>query len=101
MTGPGRPRCAAAADSSPQITAMLRAAEMTGLSDRQLSSAAPLPGPQFRSLVHWVSSPMVTKVGKGCRPARTGASRPRKECDATSVSKTTARAGGSGKVRVA
>ena len=63
-----------------------------------------LRGPQRRSFAHCVSSPMVTNVSSGCRPASRaaslGGSRPLNERDATSVSRTTASAGGSGKVRV-
>jgi hypothetical protein len=78
---------------------------MTGLSDSQSSSIAMLRGPQWRSLVHLVSSPTVTKLSSGClstrRAASPGASRFRKDREATSVSKTTAPADGSGKVCVA
>ena len=64
-----------------------------------------LRGPQQRSFAHWVSSPMVTNVSNGCRPASRaaslGGSRSLNERDATSVPGTTARDDGSGKVGVA
>jgi hypothetical protein len=75
---------------------------ITGLSDSQPSSIAVLRGPQWRSLV---SSPTVTKLSSGCLPIRRaaslGGSRFLKDCEATSVSRTTAPADGSGKVCVA
>jgi hypothetical protein len=86
----GRPRCVAAADNSPHMAAMLLPPGITGLSASQSSSIARLRGPQRRSLVHWVSSPTVTKVTSGCRPtsraANPAGSRPVKDLDATSVS---------------
>jgi hypothetical protein len=104
LTGRGRPRWMASADRPPQIAAMALLPGMTGLSASQLSSIARLRGPQWRSLVHWASSPTVTKVTIGCVPtkraASRGGSRSRNDRDATSVSRTTASAGGSGKVRV-
>ena len=84
---------------------MLRAPGMTGLSESQLSSMPRLRGPQRRRFAHWVSSPMVTNVSSGCRPASRaaslGGSRPLKERDATSVSRTTAAEEGSGKIGMA
>ncbi len=63
------------------------------------------PPGQWRRFAHWVSSPMVTNVSSGCRPAgradSLGGSRPLKERDATSVSRTTAGEEGSGKVGMA
>src|SRR5580700_6273616 len=77
---------------------------ITGLSESHASSMPRLRGPQRRSFAHCVSSPMVTNVSSGCRPASRaaslGGSRPLKERDATSVSRTTAREDGSGKVGV-
>jgi hypothetical protein len=100
----GRPRWVAAADSWPQVAAMARLPGMTGLSASQSSSIARLRGPPCRSRAHWVISPMVTKVRIGCRPtsraASLGESRLRNEAEATSVSRTTAPAAGSGKVGV-
>lgn len=90
LTGRARPRCVAAADNSPHTAAMLLPPGITGLSESQSSSIARLRGPQRRSLVHCVSSPTVTKVTKGWRPARRVAnaagSRPLNDRDATSVS---------------
>jgi hypothetical protein len=43
---------------------------MTGLSASQLSSIAGLRGTQWQSLVHWASSPAVTKVRIGCLPGQ-------------------------------
>src|SRR6266567_8330151 len=80
---------------------MLRAPGITGLSESQLSSMPRLRGPQWRRFAHWVSSPMVTNVSSGCRPASLGGSRPLRERDATSVSRTTAAEEGSGKVGMA
>lgn len=103
LTGRGRPRWVAAADRPPQVTAMVRLPGMTGLPDSQSSSIARLRGPQRRRLAHWVISPMVTNVRIGCRPtsrvASPEGSRPRNDREATSVSRTTALAAGSGNVR--
>jgi hypothetical protein len=105
LTGRGRPRWVAAADRSPQIRPILLPAEITGLLASQPSSIARLRGIQCLSLVHWVSSPTVTNVTRGCFPANREAnadgSRPLNDRDATSVSRTTARTRHSGKVGVA
>jgi len=105
LTGWGRPRWVAAADSSPQTDAIVFPPGITGLSDSHESSIALFRRPQFRSLVHWVSSPTVTNVNSGCAPANraasSGWSRPLNDREATSVSKTMARDGSSGKVGVA
>src|ERR1017187_152858 len=104
LTGRGRPRWVAAADSSPQTDAMVFPPGITGLSDSHESSMARFRGPQPPSLVHGVSSPPVTNVNSGCAPASraasSGWSRPLNERDATSVSKTMARDGRLGKVGV-
>src|ERR1022692_2151598 len=87
------------------MDAMLFPPGITGLSDSHESSIARFRGPQSRGLVHWVSSPTVTNDKSGCAPASraasSGWSRPLKEREATSVSRTMARDGGLGKVGVA
>jgi hypothetical protein len=81
------------------------AAGITGLPVSHASRLARLRGPQRRSRVHWMSSPTVTNVTSGCKPmsrvSNAGGTRPLKERDATSVSRTTAPGRGSGKVGVA
>ena len=93
FTGRGRPRRWARACSSPQVVAIASSNGSSTTRRRQLARSASRRGPQFRSTVHFVSSPRVTNVMHNDAPAsrdRSGSSnRPRKLVEATSVSRTT------------
>jgi len=100
LTGRGRPRRMAAADSRPQVAATASSPGSTAMRDSQLVSSSRRRWPQLRISAHLASSPKVTlasspkvtKVTSGSRPIRRVASGPASvplcSREATSVSKT-------------
>ena len=92
LTGRGRPRRMAAADSCPQVAATASSPGSTAMRDSQLVSSSRRRWPQLRISAHLASSPKVTKVISGSRPIRRVASGlasvPLCSREATSVSKT-------------